>query len=41
MCEAIANRMKRFCFWMRWLTMSDRERYTYLWKRTRNSLSAS
>jgi hypothetical protein len=41
MCAAIVNRMKKIRFQVRWLTMSDRERYTYLWRRTKNSLLAS
>jgi len=41
MCAAIVNRMKRIRFQVRWLTMSDRERYAYLWRRTRDSLQAS
>ena len=30
--------LKRILFRLRWLIMSDRERYTYLWNRTRDSL---
>ncbi len=41
MCAAIVNRMKKIRFQVRWLTMSDRERYACLWKRTKNSLLAS
>ena len=32
----IVNYIKKILFQMRWLIMSDRERYAYLWNRTRN-----
>jgi len=33
----IGNYMDRLIFRLRWLIMSDRERYAYLWNRTRRS----
>jgi len=41
MYEIIANYMKKIRFKVRWLIMSDRERYSYLWKRTRDNLQVS
>jgi len=41
MYETIANYMKKIYFRLRWFTMSDREKYIYLWKRTRDSLQVS
>lgn len=31
------NYLRRLMFRMKWLVMSERERYVYLWGRTRNS----
>ena len=33
-----SNYIKRALFRIRWLAMSDRERYAYLWEQTRESL---
>ena len=33
------NYLKRALFRLRWLGMSDRERYAYLWRQTRDSMS--
>ena len=41
MVVRIINRIKKILFRIRWLTMSDRDRYAYLWSRTRNSLQTS
>jgi len=38
MITEIVYYLKRILFRMRWLIMSDRERYAYLWNRTRASL---
>jgi len=38
MITEIVYYLKRILFRMRWLIMSDRERYAYLWNRTRSSL---
>lgn len=32
------NCIKRALFRLRWLAMSDRERYAYLWRQTRESI---
>lgn len=37
MSAGIVNYIRKVLFGIRWLTMSDRERYTYLWNRTRSS----
>ena len=29
--------VKQAVFWLRWLTMSDRKKYAYLWNRTRDN----
>jgi hypothetical protein len=34
--SAAVNYLRRLWFHLRWLTMSDRDRYTYLWNRTKN-----
>ncbi len=34
----IVNYLRKILFRMRWVIMSDRERYAYLWSRTRKSL---
>jgi hypothetical protein len=35
---AVLERVKDVLFRVRWLTMSDRQRYAYLWNRTKESL---
>ena len=40
MARVILNYANRILFKIRWLTMSDKERYIYHWDRTRNSLKA-
>jgi hypothetical protein len=35
------NYIKRALFRLRWLAMSDRERYAYLWRQTRESMYTS
>ncbi len=40
MYKAIINYFHRILFRIRWIILSDRERYAYLWNRTRNSLKA-
>ena len=37
MKRRLLNRLNKIRFGIRWLTMSPRDRYTYLWNRTRNS----
>ena len=37
----IVNRTKQLWFRVRWFTMSDRERYAYLWHVTKSNLQAS
>jgi hypothetical protein len=37
----IADCIKRFFFRLRWLIMSDQERYAYLWNRTRSTLQVT
>lgn len=32
------NYIKKVLFRIKWLTMSDRERYAYLWRQTKDSL---
>jgi len=36
MSTGVVNYIRKVLFRVRWLTMSDRERYTYLWNRTRS-----
>ena len=38
MNEGKVDCVRRTLFRIRWLTMSDKERYAYLWKQTRESL---
>ena len=38
MSMVIADYFRRLLFRLRWLIMSDRERYAYLWNRTRSIL---
>jgi hypothetical protein len=40
MYKTIMSYANRILFRIRWITLSDRERYAYLWNRTRNSLKA-
>jgi hypothetical protein len=37
MSTVIADYIKRLLFRLRWLIMSDRERYVFLWNRTRST----
>ncbi len=37
MKDRIASFVKQTFFWLRWLAMSDRKRYAYLWNRTRDN----
>ena len=37
----IVNYINQLRFRLRWLTMSDKERYAYLWRMTKSSLYAS
>ena len=37
MSAAVVNYMRKIWFRIRWFTMSDRERYAYLWNRTKSS----
>lgn len=32
--------VRKFLFRLKWLVMSERDRYAYLWERTRESLNA-
>ena len=36
--KVIAGCIREFLFRVRWLTMSDRQRYAYLWSRTKEIL---
>jgi hypothetical protein len=36
MAAVIIDYLKRIIFRIRWYTLSDRERYSYLWNRTKN-----
>jgi len=38
MTAEIVYYLKKILFRLRWLIMSDRDRYAYLWNRTRGSL---
>jgi hypothetical protein len=38
MNKRIIDYMRKISFHAKWLIMSDRDRYVYLWNRTRNSL---
>ena len=40
MYKTIMSYANRILFRIRWIILSDRERYAYLWNRTRNSLKA-
>lgn len=38
MSEELAGYIKKILFRIKWLTMSDRKKYAYLWNRTRDIL---
>jgi len=38
MKTAITEGIREILFWIRWLVMSDRQRYAYLWNRTKETL---
>jgi len=40
MSMIIVDFISKISFQLRWLMMSDREKYAYLWNRTRDSLRA-
>ena len=37
MKDKIADYIKQTLLWLRWLTMSPKARYAYLWNRTRDN----
>ena len=37
MSAGMVHLMRRICFRVTWFTMSDREKYAYLWNRTKSS----